>query len=325
MTKKTNFELKTDSNGKNNPKYVDVLDEDKTIAGQKFVCLSFLSPDEIIKDKKEFLFEKFVNQWEISKSLEKFTQFLHFLSYKHNIDQNLIQEDLQEFVKSEKDSLTNYQVSDDYKNFIENNEDKLTEEFNEIHAFQTNSRGIKVRGAYPTIQEAELRCKMLREVDPNHDVYVGQVGMWMPFHPEAYKTGRVEYLEEELNQLMHEKNKNEASAKKEFEKRVQETKKKAIEDNIEKASVTGNVLTQTINKQGELIDVNNATEDDLELSNEVISADIRKELFDSENVVRDKNNDHGLKEILENQKKNKDVEILQGAIRGKIVRDSRDE
>ena len=46
--------------------------------------------------------------------------------------------------------------------------------------------------------EAELRCKMLREVDPNHNVYVGPVGMWMPWDPDAYKTGRVEYLEEEL-------------------------------------------------------------------------------------------------------------------------------
>ena len=29
--------------------------------------------------------------------------------------------------------------------------------------------------------------------------------MWMPWNPEAYKTGRVEYLEDELNQLMAEK------------------------------------------------------------------------------------------------------------------------
>ena len=43
---------------------------------------------------------------------------------------------------------------------------------------------------------------MLRDVDPNHDVYVGPVGMWVPFNPEAYKTGRVEYLEEELNHLI---------------------------------------------------------------------------------------------------------------------------
>ena len=28
-----------------NPKYVDVLEEDKPLAGQKFVCVSFLSPE----------------------------------------------------------------------------------------------------------------------------------------------------------------------------------------------------------------------------------------------------------------------------------------
>ena len=74
---------------------------------------------------------------------------------------------------------------------------------------------------------------MLREVDPNHNVYVGPVGMWMPWEPEAYKTGRVEYLEEELNQLMNEKNKNEADAKQQFEKRILQAKRDAIEENNE--------------------------------------------------------------------------------------------
>ena len=55
---------------------------------------------------------------------------------------------------------------------------------------------------------------MLRELDNNHDVFIGPVGTWMPWDPEAYKTGRVEYLEEELNQLMNEKVKNEKEAKK---------------------------------------------------------------------------------------------------------------
>ena len=35
--------------GKENPKYADLLEEDKPIAGQKFVCLSFVSPEKIIK------------------------------------------------------------------------------------------------------------------------------------------------------------------------------------------------------------------------------------------------------------------------------------
>ena len=39
-------------------------------------------------------------------------------------------------------------------------------------------------------------------MDPNHDVFVGPVGTWM-LGAKAYRAGRVEYLEEELNQLMH--------------------------------------------------------------------------------------------------------------------------
>ena len=42
-TTTTSFERKTLSDGSSNPKYVDVLDEDKPLAGQKFSCISFLS------------------------------------------------------------------------------------------------------------------------------------------------------------------------------------------------------------------------------------------------------------------------------------------
>jgi hypothetical protein len=139
--------------------------------------------------------------------------------------------------------------------FLDNNEDELEKQFGIAHNFQTSTRGIKIRGVYPSMEEAELRCKLLREVDPNHDVYVGPVGMWVPFHPDAYKTGRVEYMEEELNQLHHEKLKNEAKAKEDFEKRVKETKRKAIEENIKKANQSGNVLTQTMDENGNLIGV----------------------------------------------------------------------
>ena len=75
-----------------------------------------------------------------------------------------------------------------------------------------------------------MRCKLLREVDPHHDVYVGPVGMWMPWDPEAYKTGRVEYLEDELNQSCMEKLMN-LKLNKNFDKRVPEAKELAIEKN----------------------------------------------------------------------------------------------
>ena len=40
-------EKKLLKNGKQNPKYVDLLEEDKPIAGQKYMCVSFISPEEI--------------------------------------------------------------------------------------------------------------------------------------------------------------------------------------------------------------------------------------------------------------------------------------
>jgi hypothetical protein len=100
-----------------------------------------------------------------------------------------------------------------------------------------------------------LRAKKLRESDPHHDIFVGPVGVWMPWDPDAYKTGRVEFMEEELNQLHHEKMKNEEKAKQEFDQRVRDAKRKAIEENVKKARESGNKLTQTMTEDGELVGV----------------------------------------------------------------------
>ena len=164
----------------------------------------------------------------------------------------------------------------------------VDEEFGKKHQFQTSVRGLKLRGVFPTHEEAELRCKLLRELDPNHDVFLGEVGIWLPFHPEAYKTGRVEYLEEELNQLMHEKRKNETNATMEFDKRVLETKKKAMEDNIKKAKASGNVLTQTINEDGNLVNVKDINVADKQSNKSVDIDELRRELFEGDNIVMDR-------------------------------------
>ena len=293
-----NFEHKINLDGSANPKYVDVLDEDKPLSGQRFACLSFISPEKILKQRDLFNFEAFLKQWDMNKSLQKYNHFMSFLAYKYGLNFDNLTKDLQEFCSEEKENLFTYTIEDDYKNFIDLNEQKLDEEFNSTHKFQTSVRGVKVRGSYPSQQEAELRCKLLREVDPNHDVFVGPVGMWMPFHPEAYKTGRVEYLEDELNQLMHEKDKNEKQAKTEFDTRVRESKEKAIADNMKRALESGNVLTQTINSEGQLVSIKDMNTTELSLNENSSLSDIRKELFEGENVVTDfKNSDHGLSEL----------------------------
>lgn len=291
-------------------KYVDLLDEDKPLSGQKYVCLSFISPEDHIKNKELFYFEKFLQNFEFKKTFEKYTQFLNFLAYKYNLDFNKLTKDMEEFVEEEKENLFLTTLDDEYKSFIDAKEEQLQKEYNEVHEFQTNTRGIKVRGVFGSQEEAEMRCKMLRELDPNHDVYVGAVGMWMPFHPEAYKTGRVEYLEKDLNELMSQKKKNDEISKEQFKERVKESKKKAIQENIAKAQKEGNKLMQTIDEEGNLI---NADRMDVPGKNllfgdkeddDVSTADLRKELFEAEDIIvgRKKDNDHGLTELLERQK-----------------------
>ena len=58
---KSFFERKSLSDGTKNPKYVDVLDEDEGIAGQKFACMSFISPEKILEKRELYLFDQFIN------------------------------------------------------------------------------------------------------------------------------------------------------------------------------------------------------------------------------------------------------------------------
>lgn len=291
------FERK-EIDGAPNPKYVDLLDEDKPIAQQKFVCVSFVSPENHITSKNEFYFEHYVRTWDLTKSMQKYADFTAFLAFKYNLDGPKVNEDLVEFCKEEGAKLGEQSVSDDYKTYLENNEERLAQDYAAKHEFQTNVRGLKIRGVYPSQGEAELRAKLLRQVDPNFDVYVGPVGIWMPWEPDAYKTGRVEYLEDELNELMAKKKTNEEHAKDYFDKRVKETKIKAMEDNKEKALKAGNKLTQTITPEGELVGIQNMNTQAGELarSGDVTPASVRRTLFENENIVT-KNSDHGLSEL----------------------------
>ena len=286
---------------------VDLLDEDKPVANQKFVCVSFVSPEKILKQKQDFLFEEFTKEWDTKERLQKFTEFMNFLAYKYNLKFDDMMSDLNDYVKEEGNKLQDFSITDQYKTFLDNHEERLTDEFKKKFTFQTSTRGLKIRGSYPTQEEAELRCKLLREIDPNHDVYVGPVGLWMPWEPEAYKTGRVEYLEDELNKLMHEKKRNEDGAKVAFDTRVKETRKKAIEENIKNAEESGNKLTQTLNDKGELVNVANVITQNSVLSGEDVDADtVRKELFEGDNILTNedmKTSDRGLSELRERRKK----------------------
>ena len=119
MTDKNSYESQFLSKGVNNPKYVDLLEEDKPIAGQKFCCVSFVSPEKILKKKELFYFQEFLKHWDFTKSTQKFTQFLNFMAFKYNLNFDKIMADFQEYTKSEADELSQTTLDDDYKNILD--------------------------------------------------------------------------------------------------------------------------------------------------------------------------------------------------------------
>lgn len=299
---KSSFEKKFKNDNKTpNPKYVDVLDVDPEIAGQKFACMSFISPEKIIKNREIFYFNAFLKNWEFNKSMEKFHDFMGFISHKYKLPIESIMKDLEEFAKEEQQTLSYSSLDNDYKTFVEKHKDRISEEYEKENKFQTSIRGIKYRGAFPSQGEAELHAKKLREMDPNHNIFVGPVGTWLPWDPEPLETGRVEYIEEELNQLVHEKLNNEQQAKLDFEARVKEAKLKAIEENKKNADKTGNKLTQAVDEDGNLYGISESSVETEILDKNVTELsveELRNTLFDGENIITTKGGDHGESALL---------------------------
>jgi len=279
----------------------DCQREDRPIAGQKFACLSFISPEDVIKKKELFFFEQFLKSWEPNKAVEKFSQFLNFVSFKYKLSYNDLSDDFKDYMKTETaDIKSSLNVTNDYKTFTEVNGEALQTEYDIQHKFQTNTRGLKVRGVYSSREEADMRGKLLRESDPAFSVHVGTVGAWLTFNNDAKNAKDVDYMEQELNTLIHEKNKNDELAKTEFEDRVRTARQDAINENREKAKATGNTLTQTINDQGELTGMGNTSQEASlassfggDANSKLMSTkDVCDELFEGDNIVTG-DTDHG--------------------------------
>merc|ERR1712226_559130 len=150
----------------------DFLTVDTPIPGQNFVCLSFVSPEKELANKDIFMVHNFL------KDITK--------------EYNLTESDLVE----------------KYKDFLYTNQSKLEKEFYERGDFQCTMRGIKVRGTYDTYREAQLRAKLLQKRDSNFHVFVGQVGYWLPWDPNADLIQEQEYTEGQLNKLVKKYNEN---------------------------------------------------------------------------------------------------------------------
>ena len=176
----------------------DFLEVDDLLSHQQYVCLSFLSPEALIEKREAFNVCKF----------------------------------LQSYCKQEK--LEYKELYSKYEDYVYKFSSELQRDFDEQNNFQTSMRGLKVRGSYSTKEEAEARAKKLQTLDSNFNVFVGEVGKWLPWDPCADGVQSEVFQNTQLNDMMEKYEENNVNRDIFYEEQKRD-KIKAAQEEVRKA------------------------------------------------------------------------------------------
>ena len=224
----------------------DFLDEDAEISGQRYVLLSFVSPEKVLENKDLFFFKKFLDAYEVDwklknlekymvdivknindqlddrmRELEKKEQFEQAeICRKNRVSIDNVMNQYNTFVQKNKADINKTKIAEAYDNFMYANKTKLEEEFFSNNEFRTSVRGIKVRGVYGNPKEAEMKAKKLQTKDKYNNIFIGDVGKWLPWDPQPHEVADQEYGQDQLNTLMRKYKENEDNRDKFFEERT---------------------------------------------------------------------------------------------------------
>jgi hypothetical protein len=244
------------------------LESDDKVRGQDYVCLSFLTPNRgILRNKDLFFFSKFLEFYTMDykiKATESFVlgQLRDTLNVLSDVEVTLdnaevtdvsgakalaakigtLREalskktgaDLEAHVKGNLNDFKETTIVEDYEKYMVVNRQRLEDEFHKQNNFQTSMHGLKVRGVYSTYEQAAARAKALNKKDPYFNVYVADVGEWLPWDPEPEEVQNQEYANDNLNKLMQAYKENAAKRDAFFEEEKRQKLADAAAANAEK-------------------------------------------------------------------------------------------
>lgn len=175
----------------------DHLDQDPDLRGQKYACVSFISPEDALLHKDAFFISEFTKHLagDVSTMLDN-------LSTKFKDDQDV--QDMVRAVRERHEYLATPEAMDaEYRMFKDTHNDRLESAFYEQNEFRTSIRGLKIRGVYESLKEAQKRAEAIKVFDKNFDVWIAEVGCWCPWNPNPHaREVEQQFPEAELNTLM---------------------------------------------------------------------------------------------------------------------------
>lgn len=223
------------------------LEADKEIPGQHYCCVSFVSPNKILADKRQYFFSEFLKDYGVQYKIRATETFVmsqinkvqESLTAMQDILENLVLKggdakvedisgalatlkskraglttnaatDMETHVKTNMSDFRVDTLTEAYDTFMFKNKKRLEDAFFEKNEFRTTVQGLKLRGVFDTYGEAMARAKTLQKLDPSHNIYIAQVGHWVPWDPEPHEIGDMEYADDQLNTLMKKYKENES-------------------------------------------------------------------------------------------------------------------
>jgi hypothetical protein len=183
----------------------DWIDEDEVINDQKFVVVSFCEPEiETLSKKETFVFSEFIKEC----LREDATAEKYRVNFSKVTPEKLVQL---------------------YNDFKTENDDYLAEELKRVYPDVVFERALKIRGAYKSQNKAQDRINFLKKYDRIHNIYMCEVGKWVPYNPPAAAIENHETSNVHLNRMLAEKRKNQTEAKEFYERERQERIKQCAE------------------------------------------------------------------------------------------------
>lgn len=192
----------------------DYLEQDAPIRGQKYAVVSFVSPEDVLKNKEVFVFGAFMKS--IVEDVDKL-----LAGIAERFQEDLLVEGCIRGIRERHAYLWSAEdMHDEFNAFKQGNQDRINEDFSVAEgSFRTSTRGLKIRGVYESEKEARERIKHILVLDPTFDVYVMEVGCWCPWNPSPESIDDCEYSETQLNTLVKKYKENATSRDLHYESR----------------------------------------------------------------------------------------------------------
>lgn len=175
----------------------DYLQQDAPVRGQKYFCVSFVSPSDVVLDKQEFALRKFLESF--SRSAGEALDECRAVAADAGCG---APERLDRLRQTYSHIFSGDALLEAFRTYRDKNAESIDRDYVEAHGNRTSVCGLKVRGVYEDMESATARAEALVKGDPHFHVFVGEVGCWCPWSPNPEDLKSEVYAEEQLNALV---------------------------------------------------------------------------------------------------------------------------